>query len=344
MKFTTILQPLKSAFLASIGFTFFASCGSYQYVGMSEDGIYGTSENATNEDLYNQIVQSLDDNNSNNTQGNSYYSDYFRGKANEYNNNETEVFTDIDSYNGAYDDSTENPNEDSYAGWGQNNDSQLVINIQTRPSFWGFGWGHPFYNPWGWNNFRWNNFGWNNWRNNWSYVNYGFWDPFFYNSWNTPFLGYGYGSYFYYGPYRSRNVAYINGHRNSRNRTSSYRTTSLANRSALSTVSRTRSNARRNTSSNTSRTYKTNRPTRTSSRTTTTKTRSVRNSDGTITTTRETRTSSPSRTRSAKTTTPTTRTTRTTRSRSTYSPARSSTRSSGGSRSRAGGSTTRKRN
>jgi hypothetical protein len=339
MKFTTILQPLKSAFLASIGFTFFASCGSYQYVGMSEDGIYGTSENATNEDLYNQIVQSLDDNNSNNTQGNSYYSDYFRGKANEYNNNETEVFTDIESYNGAYDDSTENPNEDSYAGWGQNNDSQLVINIQTRPSFWGFGWGHPFYNPWGWNNFRWNNFGWNNWRNNWSYVNYGFWDPFFYNSWNTPFLGYGYGSYFYYGPYRSRNVAYINGHRNS-----SYRTTSLANRSALSTVSRTRSNARRNTSSNTSRTYKTNRPTRTSSRTTTTKTRSVRNSDGTITTTRETRTSSPSRTRSAKTTTPTTRTTRTTRSRSTYSPARSSTRSSGGSRSRAGGSTTRKRN
>ena len=56
MKFTTILQPLKFAFLALIGFTFFASCGSYQYVGMSEDGIYGTSENATNDDLYNQIV------------------------------------------------------------------------------------------------------------------------------------------------------------------------------------------------------------------------------------------------------------------------------------------------
>ena len=336
MKFTTILQLLKSAFLALIGFTFFASCGSYQYVGMSEDGIYGTSESAPKEVVYK-------DDNSNSTQENSYYSDYFKGKANEYNSDEAEVFTDIDSYSGTYDDSSENSNEDAYAGWGQNNDSQLVINIQTRPSFWGFGWGRPFYNPWGWNNFGWNG-GWNNW----GYVNYGFWDPFFYNSWNTPFLGYGHGPYFYYGPYRSRNVAYINGYRNSRNRTSSYRTTSLANRSALSTVSRTRSNARRNTSSNTSRTYKTNRPTRTSSRTTTTKTRSVRNSDGTITTTRETRTSSPSRTRSTRTTTPTTRSTRTTRSRSTYSPPRSSTRStttrsSGGSRSR-GGTTIRKRN
>lgn len=249
MKFTTILQPLKSAFLALIGFTFFASCGSYQYVGMSEDGIYGTSESATNEAVYK-------DDNSNSTQENSYYSDYFKGKANEYNSDEAEVFTDIDSYSGTYDESTENSNEDAYAGWGQNNDSQLVINIQTRPSFWGFGWGRPFYNPWGWNNFGWNG-GWNQW----GYVNYGFWDPFFYNSWNTPFIGYGYGPNFYYRPYRSRNVAYNNGYRNSRNRTSSYRTTSLANRSALSTVSRTRSNAGQNTSSNTSRTYKTNRPT-----------------------------------------------------------------------------------
>ena len=44
MKFITILLRHKSVIFSLLGFSFFASCGSYQYVGMSEDGIYGPSE------------------------------------------------------------------------------------------------------------------------------------------------------------------------------------------------------------------------------------------------------------------------------------------------------------
>ena len=45
MKFITMLHRHKSIFYTLFGFSFFASCGSYQYVGLSEDGIYGSSEN-----------------------------------------------------------------------------------------------------------------------------------------------------------------------------------------------------------------------------------------------------------------------------------------------------------
>ncbi len=339
MKFITILLRHKSVIFSLLGFSFFASCGSYQYVGMSEDGIYGPSESVE----YNTPAE---DSAAENTDGNSYYKDYFKGKANEYNN-DSSVFTDVDEYNGSYDENNQNAEENSYAGWGQNNDSQIVINVQTRPLFLGT-WNYPYYNRWGWNNWGWNNWGWNNWGwnvgwNNWGYANFGYWDPFYYNSWHAPYWG-GYGANYYYRPYRGRNVAYVNGYRNSRSRNVGYSTSSIANRSALSTVSRTRSNANRSSTSSSRRSYNTTRPTSTTrSRSTTTRTRSVRNSDGTRTTTRSVRTTSqPTRT--------TTRT-RTSNSRnSSYSRPRSSsrsttTRSSGGSsRSRGGGSTVRRRN
>ncbi len=344
MKFITLLQRHKSVLFALLGFSFFASCGSYQYVGMSEDGIYGSSESVE----YNTPVE---DSATENTNGNSYYKDYFKGKANEYSNNDSSVFTDVDEYNGSYDENDQSSDENSYAGWGQNNDSQIVINVQTRPLYWG-AWGYPYYNRWGWNNWGWNvgwnNWGWNNWGWNVGWNNWGVWDPFYYDPWISPYWG-TYGANYYYRPYRGRSVAYVNGYRNSRSRNSSYRTTSLANRSALSTVSRTRSSANRSSASSSRRSYTTTRPTRTTkTRSTTTRTRSIRNSNGTRTTTRSVRTTSqPTRTTSQPTRT-TTRTRSSNSRNSSYSRPRSTSRptttrsSSRSSRSRGGGSVRRR--
>ena len=45
MIFITFLKHQKIVFYSLFGALFLASCGSYQYVGMSDDGIYGSSEN-----------------------------------------------------------------------------------------------------------------------------------------------------------------------------------------------------------------------------------------------------------------------------------------------------------
>ena len=351
MRFITFLKHQKIVFYSLFGALFLTSCGSYHYVGMSDDGIYGSYENG-------DYVEVINDDNAENVQGNSYYEDYFKGKATEYSDDNSSVFTDVDDYSGDYN-NTENTSEKSYAGWGQNNDAQVVINIQTRPLNYGLGWGYPFYsNRWGWNNWGWNvgwnnwgwnnwgwNVGWNNWGWNWGYQNFGFWDPYFYSAWQSP---YGYAGNFYNNPYGRRYGTYINGYRNTGSRNLGYRSGSLSSRSALGTVSRTRSTATR--SANSSRnSYNTTRSTTT---------RSVRNNNGTRTTTRTTRTTTqPTRSvrSSTRTTSPTTRTTtRSTRSstrttRPTYtrptSRPSSTMRSSGGTtRSRGGGITSRRRN
>ena len=110
MKFITMLHRHKSIFYTLFGFSLFASCGSYQYVGLSEDGIYGSSENV-------EYRVPTEHNTTENTQGNSYYKDYFKGKANEYNNDGDDIFTNAEDYSGTYDENYENTAENSYAGW-----------------------------------------------------------------------------------------------------------------------------------------------------------------------------------------------------------------------------------
>tara|TARA_B100000900_G_scaffold284586_1_gene243860 strand:+ start:2598 stop:3563 length:966 start_codon:yes stop_codon:yes gene_type:complete len=306
MNFTTFLKKTNAYLIVFIGFSLVTSCGSYQYVGVYEDGIYGDSETQDyNANTTNDVSESVS--------GNSYYNDYFKGKSNEYNNNQETVFTDVEDYDSSY--SPNNTADNSYAGWGQNSDSNVIINIQSRPNY-GMGWG---WNNWGWNNWGWNRWGWSNWGWNagwnWGYPNYyGYWNPFFYNGWNAPYLG-GYGVGFY-TPYRSQNIAYVNGNRNNAlSRNSSYRSSSLSNRSALGTVSRVRRNNAESTRTST-RQYNTTRPT---VRTTTT--RSIR------TTSKPRSTTSSSRA--------TTNTSRTTPRSSSYSRSRSSSSSS---YSRSGGS------
>ena len=250
MNFTTFIKKTNAYLIVIIGFSLVTSCGSYQYVGVYEDGIYGDSETQEYNTNGNNDV-------SDNGSANSYYSDYFKGKSNEYNNNQQTIFTDVEDYDSSY--SPNNTADNNYAGWGQNSDSNVIINIQSRPNY-GMGWG---WNNWGWNNWGWNT-GWNRWGWNagwnWGYPNYyGYWDPFFYNGWNVPYWG-GYGVGFY-TPYRNQNIAYVNGNRNNAlSRNSSHRSTSLSNRSALGTVSRVRRNNAESTRTST-RQYNTTRPT-----------------------------------------------------------------------------------
>ena len=44
MNFTTFLKKTNAYLILFIGFSLVTSCGSYQYVGVYEDGIYGDSE------------------------------------------------------------------------------------------------------------------------------------------------------------------------------------------------------------------------------------------------------------------------------------------------------------
>ena len=267
------IHKSKLFFVSTIVFALVSSCGSYEYVGIYEDAIYGDSNTTQYNSNYENDVAKNDE-------GNSYYNDYFKGKASEYSTNKNTVFTNPDDYSGDYT-TYNNQSETSYGGWGQNSDSNVVVNIQSNPYIgmgWGWGWNNWGWNRWGWNA-RWNNWGWNNWSWNagwnWGYPSYGFWNPFFINNyfWNNPYW-YGYNI-----PYNGRNVAFINGNRNNSYRNSPNGFNSLSNRSALSTVSRVRTNNALATRS-TGRPYTTSHPTRT----TTTKTLR-NNNNGTVRTT-----------------------------------------------------------
>ena len=315
MNLTNFSKKLYKALTILIPSYLLISCGSYQYVGMYEDGIYGYSEN----EVYNSSNESE---NSVKEQGNSYYNDYFKGKVNEYSDSNDGVFTEVDNYNSSYD--SDNNSESNNAGWGENIDSNIVINIQTRPNY-GMYWG-------------WNNWGWNNW----GYPNYGYWYPYQFSLWNNPFLvGYG-----YYPNSRAQNIAYINGYRN--NSTASNfgsRTNSLSSRSILGTVSKSRSNSIRK-SKNSTRSYNTKRPSTSTKNIRYTKVNDDENTgksrwnSSTRKTMNSNRSTNSSRSNNSRT-----------NSRTTYSSSRSSssmsspTRSSRSpSKSRGGGSTMRRKN
>ena len=325
MNLTNFSKKLYNALTILIPSYILISCGSFQYVGMYEDGIYGYSEN----EVYNSSNESES---SVREQGNSYYNDYFKGKVNEYTDSNDGVFTEVENYNSSYD--SNNNSESNNAGWGENIDSNIIINIQTRPNYGMY---------WGWNNWGWNNWGWNNWGwNNWGYPIYGYWYPYQFSLWNNPFLvGYG-----YYPNFRSQNVAYINGYRN--NSTASNfgsRTNSLSSRSVLSTVSKVRSNNIEK-SKNSTRSYNTKRPGMSIKNIRYTKVNDKENvresrwNSSTRKTINSNRSTNPSRSNNSRT-----------NSRTTYSSSRSSssmsspTRSSRSpSKSRGGGSTMRMKN
>lgn len=314
MKFITFLKK-QMALTFGVGVLLsFSSCGSFQYSGIYDDGIYSESVPA-------QPANETVDNSSNSSE---YYKNYFKEKSLQIEDDNT-VFTDVDSYGGTYADDSENTN--NYAGWGENNSSDIVVNVYDNGPFYGNGWGFNYRNIWGWN------LGWNNW-------GFGFWQPNYYNPWNSPWNNPWYNPFCYYGSYnnygyfnngynryRGRSYAYINGGR-SRSRYGNSR--SLSSRSVLNATTRSRANTRSSSRPSTRSRATTTRP---NSRSTT---RSRSNSITRPTTTR----SSNNSTRSNSTYRSTRSTTRSS------SPSRSTTRSSSPSRSRrsSGGSSSRRRN
>jgi hypothetical protein len=306
MKFITFKNK-QLTFVFALGVLLsFTSCGSFQYSGIYADGIYADTPAV---EQNNTAVN--DASNSSN-----YYTNYFKEKSLQIEEDNS-VFTDVDSYEGAYADGSENTN--NYAGWGENNSKEITINVYDNGPFYGNAWGNNWGYNWG-NNWNWNwNLGWNNW-------GFGFWQPNYYNPWFNPYCNFGcynnYGYYNYgYNRYRGRSYAYINGNRNGR-----FRNSSLSSRSVLSATTRNRVNTR-SSSRATIRTRATSRPTNTRS---TTRSRATSRPNNT----RATRSNSTSR--------PNT-TTRSNRS-STRSSTPSATRSRSTSRSRSSGSSTRRRN
>ena len=134
MTIITLSNKIINFKIAALLFCILSSCGSYQYVGMYDDGIYDSSLDRDNSYTY--------DSSSDQT-NNSYYKDYFKGKAIELNQTEDLTSTTSEKNDNNLQNSSE---ESSYAGWGQNVDSNIIINIRTRPSY-GMYWG---WNNWGW--------------------------------------------------------------------------------------------------------------------------------------------------------------------------------------------------
>lgn len=204
---------IRSFWMVAIGSLFLlVSCGSYQYVGYDNDGIYGPQG----------VVYEEEPNNVTTDAGSaSYYSTYFREKEQQYNyitEEGDEVFTDVDSYQGDYD---QQPLDSlnykpGYAGWGYNNPSQISINVINMRPYYGFGYG--WYNPWYYDTSAWGyGYGY--------YPYYRYYGPSWY--WNSPYWGIGggfgywhphyYGNAFYNGYYNytyyRNNVAYQSGRR-----------------------------------------------------------------------------------------------------------------------------------
>ncbi|OIQ19502.1 hypothetical protein [Lacinutrix sp. MedPE-SW] len=262
------------------------SCGSYQYVGQESDGIY-VDDTSTQEVTYAEVEESSNS---------DYYKNYFKEKSLELEAADNEVFVDIDSYQGNYEEGVES---EGYGAWGDNG-NEVTINVYdnnysnwgwTMP-YWGwnrFGWNRPYY---GWNSgFGFNGFGWN--------AGFGF-SGGFYNPYWFPNYGYGFGYSNYYntGYYYNRRGAFNRSRRNAlasrytslngrnynnsaRLRSNSTRTRSRVNSSTRfnnnnNTNIRTRSRVKTNSSTSPSR-VKSNR-TRVRSNTTPTRTRTRVNS------------------------------------------------------------------
>ena len=311
-----IITNRKLPFFVAVGLmALLTSCGSFQYAGYNNDGIYSSDVPEPEK----QVVATAP-NESN------YYKNYFAENAADVNaiTEESEVFTDIDSYQGNYIEREQDTVEQrpAYGGWGQNN-SNVTINVIDNgwmgfndPWLWngGFGfnnwgWGQPWgINRWGWNRgFGWGGgFGWNN--------------VFFGNQNRYAFAGGRRGSLLNNNSINSigRNNTLTTRRGNSALSRRNYSTSRLSNSRSTtrrnSSLSRTNSNSRTIRNTGTSRT---NRTIRNSS--------STRNSNSRVT--RPTTSRSSSSTRSS---------TRSSRSSGSSTRSSGSSRSSSGSRSSGG--------
>ena len=90
MKFiTSLTKQMPLAFVVGMLFSL-SSCGSFQYSGIYDDGIYSDSD----------PVEEVTETSVNTSNSSDYYKNYFREKSLQIEEDNT-VFTDVDSYEGA---------------------------------------------------------------------------------------------------------------------------------------------------------------------------------------------------------------------------------------------------
>lgn len=202
---------------------FLVSCGSYQYQGYGNDGIYGdsnepvyTENNSNTQQQYPQQEQQ-EQNNA------AYYENLFGEKSEQYASVPTQgaIFTDVDAYSSAGSESEiyreeEAAYDDSgYGPWGSEANS-VSINYYDNYAFprfyypaWNMGWNYGYgFNPY-WGGYY-NNFGWG-WGGGFGY------NPYYFGGFYQPY-GFAYNYPYYYAPYNHpryfrNNVAYNVGRR-----------------------------------------------------------------------------------------------------------------------------------
>ena len=232
------------------------SCGSYQYSGYINDGIY--QNNDSSKDYATAENQEI-----NEKANNDYYQSAFSEKVLIYSesDNSDQLFTDVENYRTTNNDSIQK----NYGPWGDYKDS-VVINIHSYhhdgfwsrwryPNWmWNYGYGYGGLDTWG--------YGYNNyWSRPFPFYG-GMYDPFnpFWGYYDSFYYGYGYGYGYAYGyypwwrPYNSwynyypygrdfnSNVSFISGRRSSRNMISN-RTNNLSNTNIRDRFNRTSSSS-----------------------------------------------------------------------------------------------------
>lgn len=259
MQFKDYSKAKLSFFVALSALFVLASCGSYQHTGYDNDGIYSSDKQP--ETTTDKVVETT-------TSDASYFKTYFSEKSDEYEAivNDSEIFTDIDSYEGYPEQEVDSLEYSSgNSGWGDEYNAPTEINI-----YYSAGWLRPgWIGSWGWHNWRFNNFGWgayspywNNWGwgfgfNNgwgwntgwaWGWYDFGWgWN----NYWCPPYYGYG-GNNFYAYNYGRRGGSLYNGY-SRLGRTSAALNRNTIRRNTLASTSVTR-NTRRSITRNTGRT------------------------------------------------------------------------------------------
>ena len=215
MKTNRIFQLKSLRFLSLIvGAITLVSCGSYQNSSYyDDDGVYGPDNSVKTKRVVQTETSSGSDNKA--------YAQQFKSMKEDFG--PTEVLTDVDNYKSPPDTVYVQENATRYGGWGENQTSNITLNVYGNSGWYGNGWGYNnwygnnwgmngwYGNNWGMNGWYGNNWGWNGWYGNgwgwngWYGNNWGM-NGWYGNGWNNGYYGNG-----WYGG--GRNVAVNNGPR-----------------------------------------------------------------------------------------------------------------------------------
>lgn len=246
MKLHSYIKKTHSLLLGCVAIFSAVACGSYEYAGSDQDGIYASEPKVRAEQQpiisENERTVQKKETESNDS---GYYANYFEQESNKIEKAQEIMFTDVEAYSSNRTDST-GVERDDYAdgeqisyltgdpSWGSN-PSEINVNYYNSGFYnpyyydYGYGWGYPSYGIsfyWGWHS----PYGW-------------FYNPYYYNPYYYAYNPYYYNPYYYnpyysYSPYYGRRTAYHPTYRNG------YRSSDYDRNAARSQSRNVRSSAR----------------------------------------------------------------------------------------------------